>query len=96
LLSQYLKLPLEIIHLNLRNDNHEMIRDEAVLLRKIDFEYQDKKILLVDDVSRTGSTFKKAKEILNDAKYIKTLTFNGEADYSVYNEECFVFPWLIK
>jgi hypoxanthine phosphoribosyltransferase len=74
--SQYLKKPLEIIYLNLRNDENEKIRDEALLLKKVDFEFQNKKILLVDDVSRTSLSLEKAKELLNDAKYIKTLVFN--------------------
>lgn len=96
LISQYLKIPLEIIYLNLRNDEHEMIREEASLLRDINFEYKNKRIILVDDVTRTGNTFKKAKEVLQWTNTIKTLSFNGEADYSLYKEECFIFPWLIK
>ncbi|MDR1945086.1 MAG: phosphoribosyltransferase [Candidatus Peribacteria bacterium] len=32
--------------------------------------------MLVDDVSRTGNTFKKAKEFLEGAKDVKTLAFN--------------------
>ena len=57
------------------------------------FQSKNKKILLVDDVSRTGKTLEKAKNILKGNK-IKTFVVNGKADYSLFNkEECIEFPW---
>ncbi|NCB27269.1 MAG: phosphoribosyltransferase, partial [Bacteroidia bacterium] len=29
------------------------------------------------------------------AKQIKTFAVNGKADYSLYDETCFKFPWII-
>ena len=54
---------------------------------------KDKKILLVDTVSRTGKTLKKAKQLLKGNK-IKTFVINGKADYQIINKkECVLMPW---
>jgi hypothetical protein len=34
--------------------------------------------------------------LLNGASLIKTFVVNWESDYHLYNEECFIFPWLFK
>jgi uncharacterized protein len=95
IIANYLKLPLEFIHLNLRDQNNLEIREKPILIGNINFEFKDKKILLVDDVSRTGKTFVKAKELLKDSKSIKTMVVNGTSDYSLFNEDCFKMPWNI-
>ena len=51
--------------------------------------------LLVDDRSRTGKTFDKGKALLKGAKFIKTLVVNGKADYPLFDEDCFTFPWKL-
>jgi len=65
------------------------------LVCPINFDYVDKKILLVDDRIKTGSTIIFAKQLLNEAKLIKTFVVNGNADYALYNETCFRFPWIV-
>jgi hypoxanthine-guanine phosphoribosyltransferase len=65
------------------------------LISPIDFEYRDKNILLVEDRIKTGATVKFAIDLLHDARQIKTFAVNGKADYSLYDEACFKFPWII-
>jgi uncharacterized protein len=95
LLQQRLTIDFEIIWLNFRNDLQQPQHDEPVLLKPVNFDYKNKTILLVDDRSRTGKTFEKAKALLKDAKLIKTLVVNGKADYSLFDEDCFTFPWKL-
>ena len=93
LLQQKLMIDLEIIWLNFRNEQQQPQYDEPVLLKPITFDFKNKKILLVDDRSRTGKTFVKGKSLLTEALLIKTFVVNGKADYPLFDEECFIFPW---
>ena len=95
LLQQKLIINFEIIWLNFRNEKQQPQHDEPVLLKPVTFDYLDKKILLVDDRSRTGKTFNKGKSLLTGARFIKTFVVNGKADYSLFDEECFTFPWKL-
>ena len=54
-----------------------------------------KSILLVDDRIKTGSTIKLARELLKEARSIKTFAVNGTADYALFDEACFKFPWIL-
>lgn len=89
--SQKQGLDFEILWLRYRNDKHEIIFEQPRLMKPIDFPYQDKNILLIDDVSRTGQTFRAAKEYLKKARIIRTFVINGQADYYLYNQACFHF-----
>ncbi len=52
--------------------------------------------MLVDDRVKSGSTMRLARELLaRKAAVVRTFAVNGEADYALYNEECFRFPWII-
>jgi xanthine phosphoribosyltransferase len=95
LLQQKLMIDFEIIWLNFRNEKQQPQHDEPVLLKPINFEFRNKNILLVDDRSRTGKTFNKAKSLLKGASIVRTLVANGKADYSLFDEECFTFPWKL-
>ena len=57
---------------------------------------KNKKILIVDDVSVTGKTLEKAKELF-EGNEILTLTFKGKADYVLFPEisECVHWPWKL-
>ena len=93
LVQNILKRDMEILWLNFRDEKHCPKRKKPKLVKEINFDFKNKKILLVDDVSRTGETLDKAKKILKGNK-IKTFVINGEADYSLYNfKECIKFPW---
>ena len=52
-------------------------------------------ILLVEDRVKTGATVKFAIDLLQGAKQIKTFAVNGNAYYALYNEDCFMFPWIL-
>lgn len=93
LISKKLKTDLELLWLKFRDDENKPVFKHPKLIKKIDFNFKGKKILLVDDVSRTGSTFKTAAGYLKGVQVIKTFATNGKADYCLYDEECFRFPW---
>jgi uncharacterized integral membrane protein (TIGR00697 family) len=85
LIANLLHKKFSVIWLNYRDDKHIPQYEQPRLVNEIEFEYSNKSILLVDDVSRTGATLKKAKEILNTK--VKTCVINGKADYSLYVPE---------
>ena len=93
IINQRLNIELHLLKINLRDPFQKPKFDAPKLLEPIDFEYKNKKILLVEDRIKTGATVKLALDLLKEAKLIKTLAVNGEADYSLYNESCFRFPW---
>jgi uncharacterized protein len=95
MLQQKLMINLEILWLNLRNEKQQPQHNEPVLLKPVNFDYKYKKILLVDDRSRTGKTFIKGKSLLKGAQLIKTFVVNGKADYPLFDEDCFTFPWKL-
>ena len=57
--------------------------------------FEGKRILLVEDRIKTGTTIKYAQQLLAGAAEIKTFAVNGNADYCLYNESCFKFPWIL-
>ena len=65
------------------------------MLAPVDFDFKGKSILLVDDRIKTGSTIRLARELLKDARMIKTFAVNGTADYALFDEACFKFPWIL-
>lgn len=93
LISKKIKKNLELLWLRFRNNENRIIFKLPKLMRELEFKFRGKKILLVDDVSKTGKTLKIALKHLKGAKIIKTFVINGNADYCLYNEECFKFPW---
>lgn len=93
-LNQRLDLDVHLLKINLRDENQQPKYDHPHLLAPIDFEFRDKKILLVDDRIKTGATIDFANELLQGAKLIKTFAVNGDADYALHNEACFEFPWI--
>ena len=95
ILNQRLNIDFQTIKINLRDSAQQPKYDAPVLLSPVDFEFAGKRILLVDDRIKTGSTIKLAKEILKEAALIKTFAVNGNADYALYNESCFRFPWVL-
>ena len=96
LIAKKLKKPVDFIWINFRDADNHPRWPSPKLTKSYLPNIRNKHILLVDDVSRTLSTFRKAKQCLVAAKSIKTLTFNGKGGYHLYNEECFIFPWVIN
>lgn len=94
ILNQRLQIDLHAVYINLRDESHQAHREAPSLLKPIDFDFVGKKVLLVDDRIKTGATIVVAKELLKEAALIKTFAVNGQADYALYDETCFKFPWL--
>lgn len=95
IINQKLDLEIKLLKINLRDPLQKPKYDSPKLVSPIDFDFKDKTILLVEDRIKTGATVKFALELLSGAKQIKTFAVNGTADYSLYNEDCFRFPWII-
>jgi uncharacterized protein len=97
LLQQKLKIPVELIKMSFRDTTHKPIYTSPQLMAPIHFETVNKKILLVEDRVKTGATLEEAKQILlNAGAVVKTFAVNGKADYSLFDENCFSFPWILK
>jgi len=95
ILNQRLNSQIEFLKINLRDENQKQKYDNPKLLENIHFEFKNKTILLVDDRVKTGQTLRFAVELLQGAKMVKTFAVNGKADYCLYDEECFRFPWIV-
>jgi xanthine phosphoribosyltransferase len=95
MINQRLGCEYYLLKLNLRDAMQNKLYDKPKLLAEIDFDYKGKRILLVDDRVKTGTTLEFAKELLSDALLVKTLAVNGKADYCLYDESCFRFPWIV-
>lgn len=93
IINQRLQKEVHLLKINLRDEYQHPKYDQPQLLAPIDFEFRGKSILLVDDRIKTGSTIKLAKELMKEAKMIKTFAVNGTADYALFDESCFKFPW---
>lgn len=95
IINQRLNTGLELLKINLRDPHQIPKYDSPKLVAPIEFDFKGKTILLVEDRIKTGATVNYALELLKEAKQIKTFAVNGKADYSLYDEECFRFPWII-
>ena len=95
IISLYLGLPLEIIKLNFRDDSQKPKYAAPKLVDPIDFDFENKRVLLVDDRSNSGATLETIKKLLLKAGSVETLVINGKADYSLFEADCFKMPWEI-
>jgi len=96
IINQKLNIELQLLKINWRDPQQKPKYDAPQLLSSIDFDCGGKTILLVEDRVKTGATLEFAKKLLiREAKAVKTFAVNGPADYNLYNESCFKFPWLL-
>ena len=95
IINQRLNVELNLLKINLRDSFQKPKFDTPKLLEPIDFDFKNKTILLVEDRIKTGATVNLALSLLEDAAFVKTFAVNGNADYELYNESCFRFPWII-
>jgi len=95
LAARYLDIPLEIIYLHFRNEQHQQELPEPCLTKEIDFSVENKKILLFDDVANSGKTLNVAKKFLFGAVEITTAVISGNADISLTGPHdcCIKWPW---
>jgi xanthine phosphoribosyltransferase len=95
ILNQRLNTDIRLLKINLRDANQKPKYDSPQLIAPIDFDFEGKSILLVEDRVKTGASLSMACKLLEGAGLIKTFAVNGKADYALYNEDCFKFPWLL-
>jgi len=95
IINQRLNIEIQLLKINLRDPDQQPRYDSPKLISPIEFDYKDKSILLVEDRIKTGATVQYAIDLLHGARQIKTFAVNGKADYSLYDESCFRFPWII-
>ncbi|MFV0471904.1 MAG: phosphoribosyltransferase [Paludibacteraceae bacterium] len=95
IINQRLNIEYRLLKINLRDINQKAIFEIPKLISPIDFDFRDRTILLVEDRIKTGATINFAISLLQKAKQIKTFAVNGNADYALYNESCFKFPWIL-
>lgn len=95
IINQRLNIEIQLLKINLRDPDQQPKYDSPKLISPIDFDYKDKSILLVEDRIKTGATVQYAIDLLHGARQIKTFAVNGKADYSLYDESCFRFPWIM-
>jgi xanthine phosphoribosyltransferase len=96
ILAQRLDVNVYLLRINLRDEDQKPRYDAPRLLAPIDFEFAGRRILLVDDRVKSGSTMRLARQLLvKDAAVVRTFAVNGPADHALYNEKCFRFPWKI-
>ncbi|HHT33407.1 MAG TPA: phosphoribosyltransferase [Bacteroidales bacterium] len=94
ILNQRLNLRMELLRINLRDPSQKPRFERPQLVSPIDFDIKGKTILLVEDRIKTGATVNFAIDLLHEAREIKTFAVNGKADYALYDEDCFKFPWI--
>lgn len=93
ILNEQLQIDFQVLKINLRDEFQQPKFPSPVLLAPPTFPFAQKRILLVDDRIKSGLTIQFAKEILKEAALVKTFAVNGNADYALYDEPCFKFPW---
>ena len=95
IINQRLNVELTILKINLRDPFQIPKFDYPQHIEPISYDFKNKTILLVEDRIKTGATVNFALSLLKDATLVKTFAVNGTADYELYNESCFRFPWII-
>ncbi|MDR2816043.1 MAG: phosphoribosyltransferase domain-containing protein [Proteiniphilum sp.] len=95
IINQRLDVEIQLLKINLRDQDQKQKYDSPKLISPVNFDYKGKSILLVEDRIKTGVTVQYAIDLLHGAGQIKTFAVNGKADYSLYDESCFRFPWII-
>lgn len=96
LINQRLQLPMELLRINYRDARQQPVYESPKLLAAISFDVTGKRVLLVEDRVKTGATLNYAKSLVQRAALVRTFAVNGNADYALYNEACFNFPWIVN
>jgi hypoxanthine phosphoribosyltransferase len=97
LLAYKLQKPLQLIHINYRDAQNKPKFGQPQLLENFQLEQMNQRILIVDDVSVTGSTLNFVKELLKNQQ-VWTFTMKGKADFVLFPEisSCVTWPWKSK
>jgi len=86
---------VRLLRINLRDEFQRPRYDAPRLVSPVDFEFRGRRVLVVDDRVKSGSTLRLARELMAEAATVRTFAVNGTADYSLYDEACFRFPWIL-
>jgi uncharacterized protein len=94
LVSYHLGKSTVFMSLNYRDEHNQPRHKHPVLLKPFHSLGKIKSVLVVDDVSVSGETLKRAKELLKSYR-VKTFVLKGEADYVLFPEikDCVYWPW---
>lgn len=95
LVAFHLGCDLHIITLNYRDETNTPRYENPVVVNMPEWPLlQEKRILLVDDVSVSGKTLNEALKYF-DGVQVKTLTMKGKADFVLFPEikDCVKWPW---
>lgn len=93
LAAQRLACDLRVLPVRFRDDAHQPERAEPLVTPPA-FDVAGKRVLLVDDVARTGATLRAAAGTLAGAAAIHTLVVAGCADYALFQvDSCIAWPW---
>ncbi|MDR2863488.1 MAG: phosphoribosyltransferase [Puniceicoccales bacterium] len=95
LLYERLGLEVNVLRINWRKPDNSPRGPVPVLLRAPDFDFAGKHLLLADDRVKTGVTLDFARKVLAGAASIHTFAINGNADFALYDEDCFPMPWRL-
>lgn len=96
LLNQRMNVEIQLIKINFRDAGHKPVYEHPKLTESIHFDVKGRSVLLVEDRVKTGATLKYAKKLMEEygARKVMTFAVNGKADYALYDEDCFVLPWV--
>jgi uncharacterized protein len=91
-----LDVPLRLVRLTFRDDDHAPMTAGPALAGQVP-DVEGLRVLLVDDVSVTGATLRRARELLG-AREVVTLVLKGRpeaADVVVFPDvpQCVRWPW---
>lgn len=94
LVAYRLDRPLRLMRIRFRGSDNEVVLAEPEVEYAPPLPEDVKTVLLVDDVSVTGSTLQAARKHYNQVKTV-TLVFRGEADCVLFPEikSCVEWPW---
>lgn len=93
LVAACLGLSLKTMLVSFRGADNNPISAAPVVNSVPNYDFSFKKVLLVDDVVRSGATMHAAKQALC-ARECLTFAVNGQADFSIINTSCCVpLPW---
>lgn len=94
LVAWHVGLPLDYLHLHFRKADNEPEHDLPRLLSRVPPVQPGRPILLVDDVSVSGATFRQAAACFPENPII-TVALKGRADLVLFPEiqGCVRWPW---
>ena len=94
MLAYHLNAELLVMTLNYRDEQNKPRYESPKVIHKPNWQLQNQRILLVDDVSVSGKTMNAALEQLPGLN-VKTLAMKGKADFVLFPEikDCVKWPW---